>query len=159
GWDTFDSLESAEGDVTSTAFPDGGVYIQREGGLYAIIDCGDVGINGQGSHSHNDLLSFELCYRERTFIIDPGSYVYTADGAARNQFRSTAYHNTVMIDGLEINEIYPDQLFVIGNQARPNVIDWQSDDESDLLIAEHNGYERLPEKVIHRRGIQFNKLE
>jgi hypothetical protein len=156
GWDTFDSLSLSE-PVASEQFPEGRVYVQREGELYAIIDCGEVGINGQGSHGHNDMLSFELYYRARTFFSDAGSYVYTGDATARNQFRATAYHNTVMIDGVEINEIYPGQLFVLGNQAQPKINQWESNEEFDLLDAEHNGYLRLPQGIIHRRQFMFKK--
>ncbi|MEW6735028.1 MAG: alginate lyase family protein [Acidobacteriota bacterium] len=158
GWDTYDSMSMSEEILISSAFPEGGVYIQRDDNLYAIIDCGEIGINGQGSHAHNDLLGFELFYRERTFFVDAGSYVYTGDPQARNQFRSTAYHNTLMVDGMEINEIYPGQLFVIGNQAHIKVNSWESNEEYDLLDAEHNGYLRLPQGVIHRRQIHFNKI-
>lgn len=158
GWDTYDSLSFAEEQPASAAFPAGGVYVQRDDNLYAIIDCGEVGINGQGSHGHNDMLSFELYYRDSTFIVDPGSYIYTGDPVARNLFRSTAYHNTVMIDGVELNEIYPGQLFVIGNQALPKINAWESTAEFDLLDAEHNGYQRLPQGVVHRRQFLFNKL-
>jgi hypothetical protein len=159
GWETFESLSMSEEEQHSKAFSEGGVYIQREGNLYAIIDCGEIGINGHGSHGHNDLLSLELYYRDHTFLVDGGSYIYTGDPEARNEFRSTAFHNTVMIDGVEINEIYPGQLFVLGNQARPKVNRWESNEEYDLLDAEHNGYLRLSQGVIHRREIRFNKIE
>src|SRR6185369_7900071 len=159
GWETYESLSLSEEEQNSAAFPEGGVYIQREGNLYAIIDCGEIGINGHGSHGHNDLLSLELYYRDHTFLVDAGSYVYTGDPEARNQFRSTAYHNTVMVDGVEMNDIYPGQLFVLGNQARPKVNRWESNAEYDLLDAEHNGYMRLPRGIVHRREIRFNKIE
>lgn len=157
GWDTYESL-SIDDEERSWQFPQGGLYIMRADSLYMIVDCGDVGIKGQGSHSHNDLLSFELFYRERSFIVDPGSYIYTGDPDARNLFRSTAYHNTVMIDNIEINEIYPQQLFIIGRNAQPRVLKWQSNAEEDLLIAEHSGYERLTNPITHQREIHFNKL-
>ena len=53
---------------------------------------------------------------------------------------------------------YPGQLFVLGNQARPKVNLWETNEEYDLLDAEHNGYLRLPQGIIHRRQIRFNKI-
>jgi Heparinase II/III-like protein/Heparinase II/III N-terminus len=156
GWEKFQTLPltAAPG---SSAFPLGGVYVQRHGELYAIIDCGDVGIRGQGSHSHNDLLALEVHYGPTTFLVDPGSYVYTRDPEARNLFRATAYHNTVMVDETEINPIQPEYLFAIGRQAQPQVNCWQSTAKFDLLDAQHDGYRRLANGIIHRRQILLDK--
>lgn len=158
GFETFESLSIVE-PPTSSSFPNTGIYLQRDKDLYMIIDCGEIGINGQGSHGHNDLLSFELFYRDRAFFVDPGSYVYTSDPKARNLFRSTAFHNTVMIDNVEINEIYPEQLFTLGNQAKPKINKWETTPDYDLLDAQHDGYLRLSKPVIHQRQIRFNKVQ
>jgi hypothetical protein len=157
GWETLENLEISEM-PESKNFPDSGIYVLRNKDLYMIVDIGEIGINGKGSHAHNDLLSFELFYRERTFFVDPGSYVYTSDPKARNLFRSTSFHNTVMVDSTEINEIYPGQLFTIGNQAKPKINSWVSTPEYDFLDAEHSGYERLKDPITHQRQIQFNKV-
>ncbi len=158
GWETLESLPVTEL-PSSASFPNTGVYLLRDKDLYMIVDLGEIGINGKGSHGHNDLLGFELFYRERTFFVDPGSYVYTSDPEARNLFRSTAFHNTVMVDNVEINEITPGQLFTLGNQAKPTINRWTTTLEYDFLDAEHNGYEQLTAgSIIHQRQIQFNKV-
>ncbi len=157
GYDTFESLPITD-PPTSSTFPNAGIYLQRDKDLYMIIDCGEIGINGQGSHAHNDVFSFELFYRDRTFFVDPGSYVYTSDPKARNLFRSTAFHNTVMIDNVEINEINPEQLFTLGNQAKVKINNWVSNSDYDLLDAQHDGYLRLTNGIIHQRQIRFNKI-
>ncbi|MBI4853998.1 MAG: alginate lyase family protein [Acidobacteria bacterium] len=157
GWDTLENLPLTEM-PSSVIFPNAGIYLLRDKDLYMVVDVGDIGINGKGSHAHNDLLSFELFYREKTFFVDPGSYVYTSDAKARNLFRSTAFHNTVMVDNTEINEIYPGQLFTLGSQAKPKINRWTSTLEYDFLDVEHNAYERLSQPVIHQRQIQFNKV-
>lgn len=157
GRETLENLPVTE-QPSSASFPDAGIYLLRDKDLYMIVDAGETGINGKGSHAHNDVLSFELFYRERAFFVDPGSYVYTSDPKSRNLFRSTAFHNTVMVDNTEINEIYPDQLFTLGSQAKPRINRWLSTPEYDFLDAEHNGYERLGAGIIHQRQIQFNKV-
>ena len=91
----------------------------------------------------------------RVFIVDPGTYVYSADLQKRHEFRSTAYHSTVQIDGKEQNTIDVRMPFVIGNEAKPRVLDWMTSKDFDVVIAEHYGYSA----VTHRRTIRFNKRE
>ena len=140
--------------VTSQAFPDAGTYIMRDGDLYLCFNASGPGLNGRGSHGHNDALSIEVSAGGRAFIVDPGTYVYSADLAKRHEFRSTAYHSTVQIDALEQNTIDVQTPFVIGNEARPVVLEWKTDADSDKVVGEHYGY-----PVIHRRTITFNKRE
>ena len=108
----------------SAAYPDGGYYILRSDDLYAIVRCGDVGRYGRGGHGHNDQLSFELVAGGRPLVIDPGSYVYTSGPAERNQFRSTAYHSTLRLDGGEQNELRTDDLFLMDDRARAEATAW-----------------------------------
>jgi hypothetical protein len=77
----------------------------------------------------------------------------------RHAFRSTAYHSTVKIDSEEQNTIDLNTPFIIGNEAQPRVLEWQSDDKHDKVVAEHYGYRRLTSPVTHRRTVTFNKQE
>jgi hypothetical protein len=139
--------------VSSQAFPEAGTYIMRDGDLYLCFNANDAGINGRGSHGHNDALSIEVSAGGRAFIVDPGTYVYSADLAKRHDFRSTAYHSTVQIDNLEQNTIHVEMPFVIGNEARPRVLEWKTDADFDKVVAEHYGYAPL----THRRTVTFDK--
>jgi hypothetical protein len=102
----------------SQGFPNAGIFIQRspnpETGLFAIIDCGDNGARGHGSHAHCDALSIELSAYGQTFLVDPGTYGYTGAGRWRNWFRSTAVHNTARIDGREISPLIEGWNFALG---------------------------------------------
>jgi hypothetical protein len=152
------SLPDAEA-APSRAFPDAGTYLLRDHDLYLLFNASGAGVNGRGSHGHNDALSIEVSAGGAAFIVDPGTYVYTADLEARHLFRSTAYHSTVEVDDVEQNTIGQQTPFVIGDEAHPRVISWSSDPECDIAIAEHRGYTRLPEPVTHRRAIEFHKRE
>jgi len=123
------------------------------------ISCGSNGQNGKGGHCHNDKLSFELCINGQDIIVDPGTYVYTAEPKWRNRFRSTACHNTVVVDNGEQNSFNPGELFSIGSDAEVKVNEWKITNEYDFLDAEHSGYERLSNSLTHRRQILFNKKE
>jgi hypothetical protein len=144
---------------SSRAFPDAGVYLMRSGDCYLCFNATGAGINGRGSHGHNDALSIEIAARGRAFIVDPGTYIYTGDLKMRHAFRSTAFHSTVKIDGHEQNTTDVNAPFVIGNEAQPRVLEWQSNENYDKVVAEHYGYRRLPVPVTHRRTVTFDKKE
>jgi uncharacterized heparinase superfamily protein len=122
-----------------------------------IIDCVPADPKSPSGHKHNSRMSFELFAYDKSFIIDPGAYIYTADKEMRNLFRSTKYHNTVVVDGEEQNRFDEDALFAMGFDATVKVNRWLVTENCDLLDAEHNGYSRL--NVVHRRQIYFNKEE
>ena len=149
-----DILKTEARPVVSQAFPHAGTYIMRDDDLYLCFNASGAGINGRGSHGHNDVLSIEVSAGGRAFIVDPGTYVYSADLAKRHQFRSTAYHSTVQIDGLEQNTIRVETPFVIGNEAKPRVLEWKTGDDFDKVVAEHYGY-----RVTHRRTVTLAKRE
>ena len=142
--------------VTSAAFPHAGIYVMRHGDLYLICDCGPNGQRSNGGHAHNDTLSFEL-YAGRPWIIDSGTYAYTGDLDTYNWFRSTAAHNTLVVDGEEQARFAPREPFLLAPDARPTVHRWETKPEYDLLDAEHAGYQCLPDPVIHRRQILLDK--
>ncbi len=149
---------SASDVAASSVFPNGGLCIMRHGGCHLTVDAGGVGQGGAGGHAHNDTLSITLSAYGRTFLIDPGSYLYTSDPAARNAFRSTASHNVLQIGEEEIIPL-PDQLFSLPDEARVTIHRWHTKAGYDLLDAEHDGYTRLSPGVIHRRVIWFNKSD
>jgi Heparinase II/III-like protein/Heparinase II/III N-terminus len=140
--------------VPRNAFPGGGVYILRNERWHVPIRCGDVGQNGNGGHAHNDLLSYELSRDGTPLVVDSGTYVYTSDPHARNAFRSTAAHNTVVVAGEEQNPIDPAQLFALRQVARPTVEEWI---DGKRLVASHDGYRRLPQSVTHRRIFELDE--
>ncbi len=142
---------------SSQAFRDAGTYILRSGDLYLLFNVNGAGGAGRGSHGHNDALSIEVSACGRAFIVDPGAYVYTADLHQRHLFRSTAWHSTIQIDDAEQNTTIESVPFVIGDQAHPRVLKWQTTPERDYVRAEHAGYARLGQSVIHRRTITFAK--
>src|SRR5436190_4058411 len=116
--------------AASAALPEGGFYVLRGGDLYAIVRCGDVGVGGLGSHAHNDQLAFELSWRGHPLVVDPGSYLYTADPAARNMFRSTAFHAALRIDGAEQNALSGTRLFALDDRTRAEALVWDAAGET-----------------------------
>lgn len=141
----------------STAFDNAGVFIMRSDSEHVFIDAGPVGMSGRGGHGHNDCLSFAVSLDGVSLIVDPGSYVYTADYAARNRFRATAAHNTPGIDSTEINRFHPKHLWRLNDDAKPDIRHWSTSEDVDLLVAAHSGYRRLSSPVTPVRGFMLER--
>ena len=155
----FQSLPETNEETGSEAFKDAGTYILRDHDLYLLFNASGNGLMGRGSHGHNDALSLEVSACGTSFIIDPGTYVYSADLRERHLFRSTASHSTVEVDGVEQNTTETSLPFVIGDEAHPRVLRWETGPERDIIVAEHDGYKRLAAGVTHRREVRFLKDE
>ncbi len=159
GFHGYKQLPSSTDGTSSTAFSDAGTYVLRHEDMYLLFNANGAKVGRPASHRHNDALSIEASACGRAFIVDPGTYVYTADLRERYLFRSTSYHSTVQIDEIEQNTIGEDAPFRIGSEARVRVSLWESTSEIDRVVAEHSGYERLSEPVNHRRAITFFKSD
>jgi uncharacterized heparinase superfamily protein len=129
----------------------GGIFVLRSERTHVVVRCGDVGQNGSGGHAHNDVLSYELSIDGVPLIVDSGTYAYTFDVRARNEFRSTRAHNTVGIDGAEIHPIHPERVFELRRFARPMVETCDLSSDPIELVGSHDGYRRLRPPCVHRR--------
>jgi len=143
--------------IRSRDFYDGGWHVFRDNGNYCLISCGSNGQNGNGGHCHNDKLSFELAVGGRDLVIDTGTFIYTGVPELRDEFRSTAFHNTIKVDGEEQNRFIRNNLFSLKNDAKIKIIKRDEIAGFDILVAEHYGYRRLKEPVTHRRIFVFNR--
>jgi hypothetical protein len=139
-----------------SAFGPSGIYVLENRHLWCLLECGGVGQRGNGGHAHNDTLSFVLFARGREIVTDPGTYTYTGDPAARDDFRRTRSHATVEIDGEEINRFVDGRLFTLVDEDRPacDVVDLGPGRQR--VTARHHGYSKLPDPVTHRRSWELS---
>ncbi len=128
----------------------------RHAQLWGIVRCGDVGLGGKGGHAHNDQLSFELALGGQPLILDPGSYLYTANARARNEFRSTIAHSTLRIGGAEQNRLRSDYLFALPEETCAHCLRFETDGPRALFEGEHTGFRELERTVRHRRELLFD---
>jgi uncharacterized heparinase superfamily protein len=150
----FDALPPASERAFSRAFPHGGYYVLRNESTHLFVDCAEVGMRGRGGHGHNDILSFELFMNGVNIVTDCGAYLYTASREWRNQFRSTAFHNTMQVDGEELNRfIEPNALWQLHDDARPAGVRWRFDGPGGFWHGSHSGYQRLPQPCTPSRSI------
>lgn len=148
--------------ISSRLFPDAGFCAIRHDDFYMFITNSepsgfpDTKRKTCGTHTHADLLSFELAIGDSPFIVDPGSYVYTASIKERNQFRATSYHNTLTVDGFDQHELSP-KAFIISKIALPIDLRCSEDDSAVVVEGEHDGYMTLDDPVMHKRLFHVNK--
>lgn len=69
-----------------------------------IVDAGQPGPEYIPGHAHCDAMSYELFRDGKPVVVNCGTYAYQCK--ERNFFRSTAAHNTVMIDGVEQSQFW-----------------------------------------------------
>ena len=136
-------------------YPSSGFYIFRDQCSYTLVLSGYVGTRSIGNHSHNDLMSFELCYKGVPIIIDPGCYTYTGNLEERLLYRSTYMHNTIQIDDQEVNGIEKDKVFLMDEWAFPVVKAFDKYEDYIIWQAEHFGFCKGIHKVIHKRKILY----
>lgn len=119
-----------------------------------LIDAGPHGSMNCG-HAHADALAFELTAFGRTLLVDPGTYTYSGSAEAREWFRSSAAHNTLVVDGQSSSE--PGGTFAWRQIARTRVRGWISTERYDYFEGSHDGYLRLTSPVTHARRVLFLK--
>ncbi len=133
-------------------FPDAGLFVDRrvwkEDERYLLFDCGDLGML-QGGHGHAGCLGIEVFAHGKALLVDPGTYVYNGAPAWRNYFRSTRAHNTVVVDDSDQAEV--GTTFQWDTRFRTRIHRQFGTRQYGLAEADHDGYERLPEPVTHRR--------
>ena len=138
----------------SSGFPEGGFYVMRGRDAHLVVDAGDIGMKGRGGHGHNDTFSFEFWCNGSALIVDSGTYTYTADLKLRNEFRSTAAHNTLMVDGKELAD-FTGPWSIRADESRPRVVRWIVENNRCVLEAEHFAYLAMLPHTVHRRQFEL----
>jgi Heparinase II/III-like protein/Heparinase II/III N-terminus len=127
----------------------------HDGNTRLVMDFGPLGFNTTAAHGHADALSIWLAIGDEYFMIDAGTFAYHSHPEWRAYFRGTAAHNTARVDGLDQSEITG--RFLWGSKAAARLLRLDSNREFVTIEAEHSGYDRLPDPVIHRRSVRFDR--
>lgn len=159
----YNQINMTDSDVGSELIRDAGFALMRKGKNYLLFNADNQGMyrdTGTGlSHTHCDWFSFILCAKGVPFIIDPGSYVYSSDADARNVFRSTKMHNTLVVDDENQVRMEEKQLWYWNRSIIPHVLSWESDDHQDRIEAEIDAFSWLGDNIKHRRCVQYVKSD
>jgi uncharacterized heparinase superfamily protein len=151
----------------TAAFPAAGYYVMRSGWgeretyadeRYLMYDCGPI---GDGNHGHLDVHSIEVAAYGRSLVVDPGRYTYDSTGETdwRRAFRSTAAHNTVVVDGREQARCSPPprRSRVVGPGPECAVPLFASGEGCDVVhgVARSHEYDAVHERCIWFVGGAF----
>lgn len=117
---------------------------------------GRLGVTAGGfGHGHADALSVDWKWNDRRILIDPGTHCYDKDSRFRRYFRSTAAHNTIMIDGLDQAHQEGHTAFAWKNSYRSYLIASTTKSTGKVIVlAQHDGYARIG--IIHSRAIIYD---
>ena len=120
-----------------------------------IADAAALGYLAIAAHGHADALSFVLSVAGHPLLIDPGTYAYHTERRWRDYFRGTSAHNTLRVDGLD--QSVSGGPFLWTHHARVRRLAFEGGAERQRIVAEHDGYRRLDDPVVHRREIVYER--
>ncbi len=135
-----------------THLRDSGYLRVQQADLVAFVDAGPIGPDYLPGHAHADTLSFELSVGEQRIVVDSGTSCY-GEGPERLRQRGTAAHNTVEVDGRDSSEVWAG--FRVARRARVTALEVAERPGLWTIRASHDGYRRLPGRVLHTRCWQF----
>ena len=110
-----------------------------------IVDAGAPGPVYNPGHAHCDAMSFELFHHGKPVLVNCGTYAYQC--TERGFFRSTAAHNTVMINNTEQSQCWG--AFRMAKQSKVNVVS-VSEDSIVIELVDQRGQ-------LIKRTIQLGK--
>ena len=129
--------------------PNGGLVVLRTGQHRLTMDVGPLGYLSIAAHGHADALAVTLSVAGRELIVDPGTVSYYGNPPWRTVQRGTRAHPTVCVDGLDQSVMGGP--FYWSRHAATKVR--SVDLHYGIVDAEHDGYRRLDDPVVHRRWL------
>ena len=137
-----DGQQGALPNYKSKGYLTAGFFTFRSGwGKDAVQMVVKAGPKGEW-HCQPDNGTFELWYNGHRLMSDSGSYIYAGDAEVmkwRNWFRQTAVHNTLTLNGENLQTTESKTLL------------WQPEGDVQVLVTENPSYEGL----THRRTVFF----
>jgi len=145
--------------LTSQLIQDSKIAILRRGDSYLFVNNADrwrldkdkFGYNG--THIHNDLLSFVYAVGKHEIMVDPGGYVYTSDIERHKEFRSTAKHNTIMVDEEEQHLRNHPRAFMMKYNSTSRFLELYENQNYDVCTGE---YSTIEGGLIHNRSFRLD---
>ncbi len=132
------------------------LFILEENPVFCAVDGAPIGPDYNPGHAHSDNFTYELYVRGKPLVIDGGTFSYDND-SQRFAFRSTAAHNTVIINGLEQSEVWAG--FRVGRRSNPEQA--KAEDSGQLLFFQgrYRNQVKPSQGIVHERIIVIKPPE
>lgn len=130
----------------SFSLKDSGYRKLTAGPFEILVDVGQIGPDYIPGHAHADTFNFVLYHQGKPVIVDTGISTYNI-GSQRDMERSTAAHNTVVVNGQDSSEVWAG--FRVAKRAKTKVLT----DTPNKVVATHDGYSKL--EVTHHRQFEI----
>ena len=114
------------------------------------MDHAPLGFGSIAAHGHADALSIQVFWKGKSVLTDPGTWNYHLSVKLRDDFRSTAWHNTVCVGGENQSELLGP--FLWGKRADTHLLDWKEQD-GWVTVKAQTKYGT----IVHTRLLRFNQ--
>lgn len=129
-------------------YPDFGVSIIATSGWHVTFRHPTYQPHQPSGHFHQDALSITLTLDGIPILVDPGTYVYTANTAWRNNLRSYAWHNIFYHDA---PHPLPSDLFQLSCQAHGQAKGLVVDNQQNISVQDRHTYFSEHGLIAHRK--------
>ncbi len=145
-----ESVDAPKADVapTSHSYESGGYYVLRGKDSMGMARCHSY----RERPSQADMLHFDLWWRGVNVLRDAGSYSYNCEAPWQDYFKSTAAHNTIVVNGENQMTKGPRFMWFDWTKSRSFGRSASADGLRETWKGEHYGY-RDRFGITHRRDI------
>lgn len=127
----------------------GGYYTLRSQNGFVFVRCAThTDRPGQA-----DMLHVDLWWQGLNIALDAGTYSYNAPAPWDNPLAHTRYHNTVTVDDVDQMDRVGRFLWLPWLRSQVSFMHRSAFGTLAYWEGAHDGYRRLPDPVIHRRGM------
>jgi hypothetical protein len=137
--------------ATASAVLESGYAVLRSGPVRVVFDVGELGYGAIAAHGHADALSVLVDVGAEAMLRDSGTGSYVA-ARGRDDYRTTAAHNTVVVDDRPQAEALGPHLW--GRRFTTTLEASSLGAEVDYVRAAHDGYAPA---ARHTRSVIFAK--
>ncbi len=156
---TFQALDGVPAQLPiRREFPAGGYFVlgsdfETPLEIRIVADAAPLGYLSIAAHGHADALAFTLSAGGKPMLVDSGTFAYHTQPRWRRYFKGTSAHNTVAVDGADQSLFGGNFLWL--EHATAYLESFERSGDTQVLIASHDGYRRLPDPVGHRRTWRY----